>query len=97
MDALSPGEVTFVVGGPIRRCDLAGLCARFGRVLARAEPGVAICELRSAGADAVTVDALARLQLIARRRGSRVLVRGASDDLHELLALVGLCDVLAQE
>ena len=97
MDALSPGEVTFVVGGPIRRCDLAGLCARFGRVLARAEPEVAICELRGVQADAVTLDGLARLRLIARRRGSRMLVRGGSADLRELVALAGLCEVLVEE
>jgi ABC-type transporter Mla MlaB component len=93
MDAVS-GEVTFVVGGPIRRCDLAGLCARFGRMLAHAAPAVAVCELREVEADAVAVDALARLQLTAQRRGSRVLFRGASGDLRELVALAGLCDVV---
>jgi hypothetical protein len=42
------------------------------------------------------VDALARLQLMARRRGSSIQVR-ACDELRELLLLVGLSEVLAVE
>jgi hypothetical protein len=42
----------------------------------------------------VTVDALARLQLTARRLGHRVRLRHASRELQELLALVGLRDVV---
>ena len=44
--------------------------------------------------DAVTVDALARLQLAARRLGCQVRLRNASDELRELVAFMGLCDVL---
>ena len=40
------------------------------------------------------VDALARLQLDARRRGCTVWLRHACTDLVELLELVGLADVL---
>lgn len=40
--------------------------------------------------DARTVDALARLQLTARRRGLQVWLRDASPELRELLALMGL-------
>ena len=36
------------------------------------------------------VDRLARWQLAARRRGCTISVRDASDDLVELIALVGL-------
>jgi hypothetical protein len=41
-------------------------------------------------ADVLTVDALARLQLSARRHGRRLRVRAASDDLQDLIDLVGL-------
>ena len=41
-------------------------------------------------ADVRAVEALALLQLAARRRGLRVVLAGASDDLRELLALLGL-------
>jgi ABC-type transporter Mla MlaB component len=44
--------------------------------------------------DAVTVDALARLQLAARRHGCQVRLRGASMELRELVAFMGLRDVL---
>jgi hypothetical protein len=44
--------------------------------------------------DAVTVDALARLELAARRAGRRLQLREASDDLRKLIAFAGLDDVL---
>jgi hypothetical protein len=40
------------------------------------------------------VDALARLQLAARRSGYEVAVTEAPRDLVELIELAGLCDVL---
>jgi hypothetical protein len=40
------------------------------------------------------VDALARLQLTARRRGGNLLLHGAPDGLAELVALVGLTRIL---
>ena len=47
--------------------------------------------------DLALVDALARLQLDARRRGGRLRLRNATDELRGLLELVGLADVLAVE
>ena len=47
--------------------------------------------------DAVTVDALARLQLAARRHGFLVRLRHASAELLELVAFMGLADVLPEE
>ena len=47
--------------------------------------------------DAVTVDALARLQVAARRNGSGVRLRNASVELLELIHFMGLGDVLAFE
>ena len=46
--------------------------------------------------DAVTVDALARLQLAACRRGCRVVLRNASEPLLELVELMGLSNVLSE-
>ena len=73
----------FAVSGPIARTDLPGLCNRVRSVLRECGPGDVVCDVRSVGPDAVTVDALARLQLAARRRGCRVRLCNAS---HELLA-----------
>jgi hypothetical protein len=44
--------------------------------------------------DAVTVDALARLQLIARRLGREARVEHASPELRDLLAFMGLSRVV---
>jgi hypothetical protein len=47
--------------------------------------------------DATTIDALARLQLGSRRVGLAVRLRNASGELRELLAFVGLDEVLRLE
>jgi len=46
--------------------------------------------------DAVTVDALARLQLAAKGLSCRLLLRDASPELLELVAFMGLADVLQE-
>ena len=56
---------------------------------------MAFCDVAGIEPDAVTVDALARLQLAARRYGCQVRLRGASRELLELVAFMGLADVLA--
>jgi hypothetical protein len=48
-------------------------------------------------ADLGIVDALARLQLAARRSGYEVALTRAPDDLRELIELAGLSDVLGCE
>ena len=47
--------------------------------------------------DALTIDALARLQLSSRRVGLEIRLRHASNELRELLAFVGLDEVLRLE
>ena len=47
--------------------------------------------------DLAIVDSLARMQLGARRRGTRLALRNVNDELRGLLELVGLADVLALE
>jgi hypothetical protein len=51
-------------------------------------------DLDVGAADLTTVEAIARIELAARRLGCDVLVHGASSELLELLALVGLDGVL---
>lgn len=89
-----PEALTFSVWGPIARSDLAGLCTRVCGLLERHGPGPAVCDATGVPVDAVTVDALARLQLAAQRYGCRVRLRNASPELIELVALMGLEDVL---
>jgi len=60
-------------------------------------PSTIVCDVGELDPDAVTVDALARFQLGARQLGFDVRLRGASTELRELLAFVGLDEVLRVE
>ena len=91
---MEPRTIRFAVTGPIRRDDLPGLCDRVCTLLAEGSAAVAVCDVRGVEPDAVTVDALARLQLGARHHGCRVYLQGASPELLELVAFLGLEDVL---
>jgi ABC-type transporter Mla MlaB component len=90
----APAQVAFSIHGPIARSDLPDLCERVCKVLAESSSAVVGCDVRGVEPDAVTVEALARLQLAARRRGCRVRLFYASDRLRELVAFMGLTDVL---
>jgi ABC-type transporter Mla MlaB component len=90
----APQPITFAVHGPIARADLPGLCERVCALLEGSDADIAFCDVRGVVADAVAVDALARLQLAARRHGCQVRLRHASSELLELLAFMGLRDVL---
>jgi hypothetical protein len=57
-------------------------------------PSPIVCDVGALAPDAVTVDTLARLQLTARRLGLEIRLRHASSELQELLAFLGLRDVL---
>jgi hypothetical protein len=52
--------------------------------------------VRGVDPDAVTVDALARLQLAAHRSGCRVRLQNASPALLRLVDFMGLADVLPE-
>jgi ABC-type transporter Mla MlaB component len=94
--ASSPPHVTLAIRGPLERADLPGLFDRTCALLEGVSPEVLCCEVAAVSADAVAVDALARLALAARRHGAHVLLIGASPELLKLVALVGLSDVLGQ-
>ena len=94
MTSLGASTITFAIEGPITREDLPGLCDRVCGLLERSSPDVALCDVRGVEPDAVTIDALARLQLGARRHGCQVRLRHASSELLELVAFMGLRDVL---
>ncbi|MFI5312530.1 MAG: STAS domain-containing protein [Candidatus Dormibacteria bacterium] len=86
--------LSFAVRGPIERPDLTGLCERVCGLLEASRASVALCDVCDIASDAVTVDALARLQLAAQRHGCQVRLQGASDELRDLVAFMGLQDVL---
>lgn len=94
MAHLADPSVTFAVRGPIQRKDLPGLSDRVCKLLARNPGRVVHCDVAGVEPDAVTVEALAQLQLASRRYACQVRLCNASQDLVELIALMGLADVL---
>jgi len=62
----------------------------------RSPTAFVFCDVRGVKADARTVDALARLQLVARRHRCQLRLRGASLELRELVAFMGLGEVLSE-
>jgi ABC-type transporter Mla MlaB component len=93
--SLRPRTLSFAIEGPITRDDLPGLCDRVCHLLGSSDAEVAVCDVSGVQVDAVTVDALARLQLAARRHGCRIRLCGnASPELVELVEFMGLTNVL---
>lgn len=95
MAASPPSTITFAIWGPISRGDLPGLCERVCGLLTEASATVGVCDVAGVEVDAVTVDALARLQVATRRQGCRIRLLHASEELRDLVAFMGLEDVLA--
>jgi len=88
--------IEFAIRGPIAPADLAGLSDRVCALLHESGADVARCDVAGVDADAAVVDALARLQLAARRLGCQVLLRHASNELRQLVAFMGLTEVLPE-
>jgi ABC-type transporter Mla MlaB component len=89
-----PQTITLSIDGPISRADLPGLSERFRSLLSTSGAGAVVCDVQSCPADCVTVEALCRLQLAARRQGCTLALRHASSALLELVAFMGLTEVL---
>ena len=63
---------------PDRRADLPGLCDRVCALLDAEGAEIALCDVRGVEPDAVTVDALARLQLAVRAAAAEVQLAARS-------------------
>jgi ABC-type transporter Mla MlaB component len=87
--------VALRVRPPLTRDDLPGLFSRTCALLEEASPGLVRCDVTGLPADAVSLDALARLCLATKRHGARLELHGDSPDLGAFLAFAGLRDVLA--
>ena len=91
----STPEIDLGRSGRIDRADIPGLCERAEAVMTNQAQGQLVCDVGAIVApDAVTVDALARLQLTARRLGCQLRVEHASAELRGLLAFMGLSGVV---
>jgi ABC-type transporter Mla MlaB component len=89
-------SITLAIRAPLLCADLPGLYERTCALLAGVSADVLLCDVAGVAADAVSVDALARLALAARRRGCEVRLRGASPELLALVDFIGVADVLRE-
>ena len=88
----------FPVGPAVRREQIPDLCAALAELFGAEPDAAVVCEVAAAARpDVVLAEALARLQLTARRHGRRLEVRGAGPELRELLDLLGLGCLLPAE
>ncbi|MFC8075349.1 STAS domain-containing protein [Streptomyces sp. NPDC057307] len=87
--------ILLALRGPITAADVPQLCDQLAARLRDSDATDAVCDVGALGRPTVaTVNALARLQLVARRRGCRIRLRGAGPELLLLLDLVGLTDIV---
>ena len=93
--ALRPTAAGLTIRGRIDRTDVAGLCDRARPFLEAADAEVIVCDVGAlVEPDASAIDALARMQLAARRLGRRICLSHASNELQYLIALMGLREVV---
>jgi ABC-type transporter Mla MlaB component len=91
LPAPKKSSIAFAVEGRVTRTDIPGLCAALALVLEESGGEVVECEVGAlVRPDASVVEALARLQLVALRRGSRIRLWNASPELCELIDFMGL-------
>jgi len=91
-------DADVVVCAPVHGSNVANLCEQIRTALANSPSRRVDCDIGSIDRpDAATVDALARMQLAARRLGGNVRFRRVSDEMLQLLSFIGLEDVLLAE
>jgi hypothetical protein len=90
-----PSTIVFALDGPVAPRDVRWMCERVRFMLQRSGTDHVVCDVGAVSyPDAGTVEALARMQLTARRFGGRMVLRNACGELRGLLTLSGLSDVL---
>jgi len=95
--ASGPPSIALAIRGPIERSDLPGLSLRLCTLFAHNPGKLVLADVSDVEADAVCVDALARLQLVAKRNDSRVVRINASPALIDLVEFMALDRVLSSE
>jgi ABC-type transporter Mla MlaB component len=94
MGAPTPRTITVALGGELDREGLLAARARIAGLVGIEGADVALCDVAGLRADAVAVESLGLLQLTGRREGWQVRLLNPSRDLLELIAFMGLADVL---
>jgi ABC-type transporter Mla MlaB component len=96
MSCASQRTVCLRIRGPLVRADLAGLKRRACDLISSSGALVLRCDLAGVLADAVAVDALARLKLAAGANGCQLQIVGACPELTALIDFMGLADALRE-
>jgi ABC-type transporter Mla MlaB component len=92
---LGPRSIILDLQGPVARAAVPDLCERLRLLLATGDVDLVTVEVGAlTEPDAAAVDALARLQLTARRSGSSIRLRHTRAKLRDLLVLTGLSEEL---
>lgn len=95
MAAQGPSSTELRIIGPIDRIDIPGLCEYARELLREGDFNRLVCDVaRAPNPDAVMVDALARLQLTARRVGGDMRLAHAPPELLDLLGFMGLSEAI---
>jgi ABC-type transporter Mla MlaB component len=91
----TPRSIVLDVRSPVAHAAVPALCERVRVLLAAGVVEVITCEVGGlTHPDPGAVDALARLQLTARRLGRSIRLRHPRRELRDLLGLTGLCTAL---
>jgi hypothetical protein len=94
MAAARPNRALFPIPRVLARVDIPTFVRRAVLVVLATGAGTLVCDARNATPNAVTIDALARVWLAARRAGARVELCGGSAELRALIELLGLSETL---
>lgn len=94
-----PGPRTVVMlVGTVTPAGMPSLCDRVVAALLTSGAEVVTCDVSGVEAtDVATVDALARMQLTARRQGGSIRLRRPSRMLQSLIFLTGLSEVVTSD
>jgi ABC-type transporter Mla MlaB component len=89
-----PEPVVLCLNGELDPGQTHALCERVRALLEASGKCVMVCDVGGVHSDAVAVEALARLQLTARRAGCCMQLRHAGSELRDLICLFGLAEEL---
>lgn len=92
------GPALLVIAGPVAdRGDVCALCERLSAVMATSQADTVVCDVHTLPPNARALEALARLQLTARRAKRRIRLHRPRPELLQLLDFAGLAEVIAYE
>jgi anti-anti-sigma regulatory factor len=92
-----PNRIVLALCGRLDRDRMAGFCERVRVLIDESRAEVVICDVGAVHPDAVAMDLLGRLRLAVRQTGCGFEVRGLAPELHELLEVCGLGDIVRDD